>query len=78
MNRHILFNCACFLCSCSDCPLDGSGCDNAPEDLLLKAARKNYIRVKNTDDFKLYNDCMTKFLGEDYAKEFMKTKATVC
>ena len=78
MNKRILFNCACYLRSCSDCPLDGFGCDEAPEGLLLKAARKNYIRVKNTDDFKLYNDGMTNLFGEDYAKEFMVKKAKLC
>lgn len=78
MDRRLLFNCACYLCSCSDCPLDGFGCEEAPEGLLLKAARENYIHVKNSKDFDLYNTGMVKLFGANYAKEFMAKKATVC
>lgn len=78
MNRKLLFYCACYRCPCFDCPLDGFGCEEAPEGLLLKAARENYVCMKNSKDFDLYNTGMVELFGEDYAKEFMVKKAKVC
>lgn len=78
MNVKLLFYCACYRRSCLDCPLDEFGCEEAPEDLLLKAARENYVRMKNSKDFDLYNTGMVELFGADYAKEFMVKKATVC
>ena len=75
MNRPILFTCACHMRSCSGCPLDEFGCDEAPKGLLLKAAREHYAEMKNSKDFDVYNAGIAKRFGADYAKEFMKTKA---
>lgn len=77
MNKLILFNCACYLRSCSDCPLNGLGCEDAPEGQLLKAAREHYAKMKRDNDFDKYNAYIAKLFGADYAKEFMKTKAKV-
>ena len=77
MNRPILFICACHMQSCSDCSLNGLGCDHAPEGQLLKAARKHYSEMKNSKDFDVYDAGIAKRFGADYAKEFMATKAKV-
>lgn len=77
MNKLILFNCACYLRSCSDCLLNGLGCEDAPEEQLLKAARKHYAKMKRDNDFDKYDAYIAKLFGADYAKEFMKTKAKV-
>ena len=78
MDKNILFICACHMQSCSDCSLNGLGCDHAPEGQLLKAAREHYSKMKNSKDFDVYDAGIAKRFGADYAKEFMKTKATVC
>ena len=78
MNVKLLFYCACYMRPCSNCPLDEFGCEEASEGLLLKAARENYVRMKDSKDFDLYNTGMVELFGADYAKEFMKTKAKVC
>ena len=77
MNRPILFTCACYLQSCSDCSLDGLGCDYAPEGQLLKAAREHYAEMKRGDNFDKYDAYMAKRFGADYAKEFIAAKAKV-
>ena len=77
MNRPILFTCACYLQSCSDCSLNGLGCDYAPEGQLLKAAREHYAEMKNSKDFDVYNAGIAKRFGADYAKEFIAAKAKV-
>ena len=77
MNRPILFTCACYMQSCSDCSLDGLGCDYAPEGQLLKAAREHYAEMKNSDNFDKYDAYMAKRFGADYAKEFIAAKAKV-
>ena len=61
--------------SCSDCSLDGLGCDYAPEGQLLKAAREHYSEMKNSKDFDVYDAGMAKRFGVDYAKEFIAAKA---
>ena len=78
MDKNILFKCACHMQSCSNCQLDGFGCGKAPEGLLLKAAREHYAEMKRGDNFDKYDAYIAKFFGADYAREFMKTKATVC
>ena len=77
MNRPILFTCACYMQSCSDCSLDGLGCDYAPEGQLLKAAREHYAEMKRGDKFDKYDAYMAKRFGADYAKEFIAAKAKV-
>ena len=77
MNRPILFTCACYMQSCSDCSLNGLGCDYAPEGQLLKAAREHYSEMKNGKDFGVYDAGMAKRFGADYAKEFIAAKAKV-
>ena len=77
MDKLILFNCACYLQSCSDCQLNGFGCDDAPEEQLLKAAREHYAEMKRGDNFDKYDACIAKFFGADYAKEFIAVKAKV-
>ena len=77
MNRPILFTCACYLQSCSDCSLNGLGCDYAPEGQLLKAAREHYAEMKRGDNFDKYDAYMAKRFGADYAKEFIAAKAKV-
>lgn len=77
MNRPILFTCACYMCSCSNCSLNGLGCNYAPEGQLLKAAREHYAEMKRGDKFDKYDAYIAKRFGADYAKEFMKTKAKV-
>ena len=77
MNRPILFTCACYMQSCSDCSLNGLGCDYAPEGQLLKAAREHYAEMKNSKYFDVYDAYMAKRFGADYAKEFIAAKATV-
>ena len=77
MNRPILFTCACHMRSCSGCPLDEFGCDEAPKGLLLKAAREHYAEMKNSKDFDVYNAGIAKRFGADYAKEFIAAKAKV-
>ena len=77
MNRPILFICACYLQSCSDCSLNEFGCDKAPEGQLLKAAREHYAEMKNSKDFDVYDAYMAKRFGADYAKEFIAAKAKV-
>ena len=54
--------------SCSDCSLDGLGCDYAPEGQLLKAAREHYAEMKSTKDVDVYNAGIAKRVGADYAK----------
>ena len=63
--------------SCSDCSLNGLGCDYAPEGQLLKAAREHYAEMKRGDKFDKYDAYMAKRFGADYAKEFIATKARV-
>ena len=75
MDKLILFNCACYLQSCSDCQLNGLRCDDAPEEQLLKAARKHYAEMKNSKYFDVYNAGIAKRFGADYAKEFIAAKA---
>ena len=77
MNRPILFTCACYMQSCSDCSLNGLGCDYAPEGQLLKAAREHYSEMKRGDNFDEYDAYMAKRFGADYAKEFIAAKAKV-
>ena len=77
MNRPILFTCACHMQSCSDCSLNGLGCDYAPEGQLLKAAREHYAEMKNSKDFGVYNAGIAKRFGADYAREFIAAKAKV-
>lgn len=77
MNRPILFTCACYMQSCSDCSLNGLGCDYAPEGQLLKAAREHYAEMKRGDKFDKYDAYMAKRFGADYAKEFIAAKAKV-
>ena len=77
MNRPILFTCACYMQSCSDCSLDGLGCEYAPEGQLLKAAREHYAEMKRGDKFDKYDAYMAKRFGADYAKEFIAAKAKV-
>ena len=77
MDKLILFNCACYMQSCSNCQLDEFGCNYAPEGLLLKAAREHYSEMKNSKDFDVYNAGIAKRFGADYAREVMKTKAKV-
>ena len=77
MDKLILFNCACYMQSCSDCSLNGLGCDYAPEGQLLKAAREHYAEMKNSKDFDVYDAGIAKRFGADYAKEFIAAKAKV-
>ena len=77
MDKLILFNCACYLQSCSDCSLNGLGCDYAPEGQLLKAAREHYSEMNNSKDFDVYDAYIAKRFGADYAKEFIAAKAKV-
>ena len=77
MDKNILFNCACHMRSCSGCPLDEFGCNEAPKGLLLKAAREHYAEMKNSKDFDVYNACIAKHFGVDYAKELVAAKAKV-
>ena len=77
MDKNILFICACHMQSCSDCSLNGLGCDYAPEGQLLKAAREHYAEMKNSKDFDVYDAYMAKRFGADYAKEFIAVKAKV-
>ena len=77
MDKLILFTCACHMQSCSDCSLNGLGCDYAPEGQLLKAAREHYAEMKNSKDFDVYDAGMAKRFGADYAKEFIAAKAKV-
>ena len=78
MDKLILFNCACYMQSCSDCSLNGLGCNYAPEGLLLKAAREHYAEMKRGDnDFDRYNAYIAKIFGADYAKELVAAKAKV-
>lgn len=77
MNKLILFNCACYLRSCSDCLLNGLGCEDAPEGLLLKAAREHYAEMKRGDNFNVYDYGMSTLFGAGYAKELMVKKAKV-
>ena len=77
MNRPILFTCACYMQSCSDCSLDGLGCDYAPEGQLLKAAREHYAEMKRGDNLDKYDAYMAKRFGADYAKEFIAAKTKV-
>lgn len=78
MNKDILFYCACYLRSCSDCRLNGLGCSNAQEGQLLKAAREHYAKMKRDNDFDRYNAYIAKIFGADYAKELVAAKAKVC
>lgn len=77
MDKNILFNCACYMQSCSNCQLVEFGCSKAPTGLLLKAAREHYAEMKRGDNFDKYDACIAKFLGADYAKEFIAAKAKV-
>lgn len=77
MDKLILFNCACYLQSCSDCSLNGLRCDDAPEEQLLKAAREHYAEMKRGDNFDKYDAYIAKRFGADYAKEFIAAKAKV-
>ena len=77
MNRPVLFTCACYMQSCSDCSLNGLRCDYAPEGQLLKAAREHYAEMKNSKYFDVYNAGIAKRFGADYAKEFIAAKAKV-
>ena len=77
MDKLILFNCACYLQSCSDCSLNGLRCDDAPEEQLLKAAREHYAEMKRGDKFDKYDAYIAKRFGADYAREFIAAKAKV-
>ena len=78
MNKLVLFYCACYLRSCSDCQLKRLGCYDAPEGQLLKAAREHYAEMKRGDnDFDRYNAYIAKLFGADYAKELVVRKAKV-
>lgn len=77
MNKLVLFYCACYLRSCSDCQLKRLGCDDAPEEQLLKAAREHYAKMKRGDNFDGYNAYIAKIFGADYAKELAAAKAKV-
>ena len=77
MDKLILFNCACYMQSCSGCQLDEFGCNYAPEGLLLKAAREHYAEMKRGDKFDKYDAYIVKRFGADYAKEFIAAKARV-
>ena len=77
MNKLILFTCACYLQSCSDCSLNGLGCNYAPEGQLLKAVREHYAEMKRGDKFDKYDAYIAKRFGADYAKEFIAAKAKV-
>mgnify|MGYP000284377130 CR=1 FL=1 len=77
MNKNILFNCACYLRSCSDCLLNGLGCDDVPEGQLLKAAREHYAEMKRGDNFDRYDYGMSTLFGVGYAKELLAAKAKV-
>ena len=77
MSKLVLFYCACYLRSCSDCQLNGLGCDDAPEEQLLKAAREHYAEMKRDNDFDRYNAYIAKIFGADYAKELVAAKAKV-
>ena len=77
MDKRILFTCACYMQSCSDCSLNGLGCDYAPEGQLLKAAREHYAEMKRGDKFDKYDAYIAKRFGADYAKEFIAAKARV-
>lgn len=77
MNKNILFNCACYMQSCSNCQLDGFGCSEAPGSLLLKAAREHYAEMKRGDNFNMYDYGMSTLFGVGYAKELVAAKAKV-
>ena len=77
MDKLILINCACYLRPCSYCRLNGLGCEDAPEEQLLKAAREHYAEMKRGDNFNVYNYDMSMLFGLDYAKEFIAAKAKV-
>ena len=77
MNKLVLFYCACYLRSCSDCQLKRLGCYDAPEGQLLKAAREHYAEMKRGDNFNVYNYGMSMLFGLDYAKELVAAKAKV-
>lgn len=77
MNKNILFNCACYMQSCSNCQLDEFGCSEAPGGLLLKAAREHYAEMKRGDNFNVYDYGMSTLFGVGYAKELVAAKAKV-
>lgn len=77
MSKLVLFYCACYLRSCSDCQLNGLGCEDAPEGQLLEAAREHYAEMKRGDNFDVYNAYIAKIFGADYAKELVAAKAKV-
>ena len=77
MDKLILFNCACYMQSCSNCQLVEFGCSKAPTGLLLKAAREHYAEMKRGDNFNVYNYDMSMLFGLDYAKELIAAKAKV-
>ena len=77
MNKLILFTCTCYLQSCSNCSLNGLGCNYAPEGQLLKAANEHYAEMKRGDNFDKYDAYIAKRFGADYAKEFIAVKAKV-
>ena len=77
MNEKLIFSAACYGRSCGDCSLRLYNCSLAPIDMIIKQARRNYIKQKQGRRFNVYNRTMEKEFGPDYAKEFMKTKAMV-
>lgn len=77
MDKNILFNCACYMQSCSNCQLDEFGCSKAPGSLLLKAAREHYAEMKRGDYFNVYDYGMSTLFGVGYAKELLAAKAKV-
>ena len=77
MDKLILFYCACYMQSCSDCQLNGLGCEDAPKGQLLNAAREHYAEMKRGDNFDKYDAYIANFFGADYAREFIAAKAKV-
>ena len=77
MDKNILFNCACYMQSCSNCQLDEFGCGKAPEGLLLKAAQEHYAEMKIGDNFNMYDYGMSTLFGVGYAKELVAAKVKV-
>lgn len=75
--RSLLFNAACYKRNCFGCPLYYKGCNKAPEENLLRAAREHYIRMKDHEEFDLYDDMLKGEFGDDYAKYFTVVHANV-
>lgn len=74
MDKNILFNCACYMQSCSNCQLVEFGCSKAPTGLLLKAAREHYAEMKRGDNFDKYDACIAKFFWRGLRKRIYSRK----